>query len=346
MAVLPVGDVLTSIQNGDVRGLYLLYGKDIAAVAAYTAKLIRKLGTEPSAAEKYEGDTLQVSELADAVQQHSMFAERNVIWLHDPNAEEWPAEKLSAVLGVLGDMASCTTVVCSITGFDVCGTKKAPSAKHKKLIDFFTKNGIVCQFEQKTAAQLAKQVSDRAARNGCTISKQNAELLCERCACDTVRLRNELDKLCAYVQSGEITGEAIQLLVAKLPDENAFALARAVVAGNGKAAMAALDQLCAQRAEPVALLSVISMAFLDLYRAKTAQAAGRQQEHITADFPYRGREFAVRNAMRDCAKSTLPKLRACVSILCETDAALKSSRADGRVLIEMAITRMLTAPRE
>ncbi|MBQ8905023.1 MAG: DNA polymerase III subunit delta [Ruminococcus sp.] len=343
MAVLPASEIFTSVQNGDVRGLYLFYGKDVAAVAANTAKLFKKLGADLSAVQKYEGDTLDLNELSDAVTQHSMFADRNVIWLHDPNAEEWSAEKLSALLGVLGDVASCTTVVCSITGFDVCGTKKTPSAKHKKLIDFFTKNGIVCQFEQKTAAQLGKSIAERAAKQGCTISRQNAEHLAELCACDTVRLKNELDKLCAYVQSGEITQDTIRQLVARLPDENAFVLARAVVAGNGKAAMAALDQLCAQRAEPVALLSVISMAFLDLYRAKAAQAAGKHQDHITADFSYRGREFAVRNALRDCAKSSLPKLRACVAILCETDAALKSTRTDGRIQIEMAITKMLTA---
>jgi len=71
--------------------------------------------------------------------------------------------------------------------------------------------------------------------------------------------------------------------------------------------------------------------------------------HIGADTalflppPPSGREFAVRNALRDCAKSSLPKLRACVAILCETDAALKSTRTDGRIQIEMAITKMLTA---
>lgn len=343
MAVISGTELLAAVQGGDARSLYFLYGKDVAAVEAYTAKLLKRLGGDSLSVQKIEGSELDLGALADAVGQLSMFADRNLIWIHDPPAETWSAERMTAFLKLLDGISSATTLVCNITGLDVWGGKKTIAPKYKKLVDYFTKNGQVCCFEQKTAAALGKAVADRAARSGCTISRQNGELLAELCRCDTVRLGNELDKLCAFAAGGEITAETIRLLVAKLPDENAFALARAVVSQNGKAAMEALEQLCAQRQEPVALLSVISMAFLDLYRAKAAQAAGKHQDHITADFPYRGREFAVRNALRDCAKTSLPQLRACMNILCETDASLKSTRTDGRTQIEIAITRMLLA---
>ncbi len=53
----------------------------------------------------------------------------------------------------------------------------------------------------------------------------------------------------------------------------------------------------------------------------------------------------MKNAFRDAGKSSLEQMRACILILRDTDAALKSTRLDGRILIEEAITRMLAVER-
>lgn len=342
MANLTPGDVIKQLQVGSHAGLYYLYGKDVAGVAAFTKRLIKKLDGD---VQKYDGRDLELEQLADAVGQYSMFAQTNVILINDPPAEDWSANRIQSFLKCLEDVPSSTVVICNVTGFDVCGGKKAPTPKHKKLIDFFAKHGVVCNFEAKTAAQLVKPMMERASRSGCSLSRQNAEQIAQLCLCDTMRIGNELDKLCAYAEGGEITGEAISMLVVREDSLNAFALARAVTARNGRAAMEALDTLSQQRNEPVMLLSAITSAFLDLYRAKAAQAAGKHHEHVLEDFSYKGREFAVKNAFRDAGKSSLEQMRACILILRDTDAALKSTRLDGRILIEEAITRMLAVER-
>ena len=313
MANLTPGDMLKQLQTGSHAGLYYLYGRDVAGVAAFTKRLVKKLDGD---VQKYEGRELDLEQQADAVGQYAMFAQNNVILIHDPPAEEWSADRIASFLKILEDVPSSTVVICSVTGFDVCGGKKAPTPKNKKLIDFFAKHGAVCNFEARTAAQLVKPMTERAARSGCTLSRQNAERIAQLCLCDTMRIGNELDKLCAYADGGEITSEAIAMLVAGEESLNAFALAKAVTS-----------------------------AFLDLYRAKAAQAAGKHHEHVLEDFSYKGREFAVKNAFRDAGKSSLEQLRACMLILRDTDTALKSTRVDGRTLIEEAITRMLAVER-
>ncbi len=345
MASLSPTDILKEAQAGTPHSLYYLYGQDVAGVAACTAKLIKKLGVDSMSLQKLDGGTLDLEALADAVSQFSMFSQYNCILINDPPAEDWTADRVTAFLKILTDLPTATVVICNITGFDVCAGKKSPTPKQKKLIDFFNKNGVICNFEAKTPSQLAKPIMERTAKAGCSISKQNAELLAELCLCNTVMLGNELDKLCAYANGGELTGDIIRMLVAKQTDLNAFALARAVVARNGKQAFEALEVLSQDRAEPVMLLSTITSAFLDLYRAKAALAVGKQQTHILQDFSYRGRDFAVKNAIRDSGRISIEQLRCCILILRDTDAALKSSRTDGRILIEAAITRMLLAAR-
>ncbi len=141
----------------------------------------------------------------------------------------------------------------------------------------------------------------------------------------------------------------LNALTAPLPDADAFRLAKAVTGGNGTAAFRLLEALTARAEDSktiLGLLSVLSTAFIDLYRAKLGQGAAKQTETIAADFGYpKNREFAVRNAMRDCGSMTVPQLRTCIRILRETDKSCKSTRTPPRLLLEQAIVRMLRVKR-
>lgn len=46
------------------------------------------------------------------------------------------------------------------------------------------------------------------------------------------------------------------------------------------------------------ILYVLSMSFVDLSRARAAISAGVETSKAAADFGYKGREFAMRNAFR------------------------------------------------
>ena len=86
---------------------------------------------------------------------------------------------------------------------------------------------------------------------------------------------------------------------------------------------------------------MIGGAFTDLYRAKTAMISGRGEGDISADYGYRGREFVIRNALRDCSRIGISKLRYSLGVLSRCDADMKSKRTDQRVLLEEAITKIL-----
>ena len=215
---------------------------------------------------------------------------------------------------------------------------------------FFEKQGVLCICEKRNAIMLAKQITERAKRHGSEIDRRLAEELANRCLCDSTLIHTELDKLLACADGGPITAEMLDALTAALPDADAFRLARAVTGGNGKAAFRLLRDLTAKSEDSktiLGVLTVLSMTFMDLYRAKLGQGAVRQAETIAADFGYpKNREFAVRNAMRDCGSMTVPQLRTCIRILRETDKSCKSSRTAPRLLLEQALVRMLQVRRD
>lgn len=349
MAVVNDKDLVKSIKAGEFSTAYYFYGKDIATLSAYAKRLAQKLlegGEETYNLHRFEGKAFSLSDFSEALEALPMFAEHICILVNDLNAEQLPEADLKFLIESIGTLPPTTSVIFFVTGIElVVSGKKILTAKNKKLIDAVAKIGTVCEFSYKKPAELSRGIIAKAKSQGCTISSANAEYLATLCLCNTLLIDNEMAKLCSYIGAdGEITAETIDILVAKQLDSNAFALARAVTSFNPKQAITLLDELFVQRDEPVAILAALSLAVADLYRARLAINESIPATQVLNDFGYKAnRRFAVDNAFRDARKISVEKLRSCVKIIAQTDALLKSAKADGRLLLEAAIVQMITA---
>ena len=354
MPNLAPNDLLRGFASENPPQRVFLCGEDTAAVVQLEKRILKKLTDgDPLAYTSFDGQAPDLSRMADACTFCPMFQPRNVILMHDLDPDTVPAADIETMLKIWSDLAPQAVVLVVMRTLPAYELKRGEPVflpKFKKIAAFFEKQGVLCICEKKNAIMLGKQIMDRAKRHGCEISRQDAELLANRCLCDSTMIRSELDKLIACADGEQITREMLDALTAALPDADAFRLAREVTAGHGAAALRMLADLTAKSADTqtiLRLLSVISAAFVDLYRAKLGAGCAKQTDAVAADFSYpKSREFAVRNAMRDCGKMTLPQLRTCVRILRETDKSCKSTRTPPRLLLEQAIVRMLRVQRD
>ena len=169
--------------------------------------------------------------------------------------------------------------------------------------------------------------------------RDSAEELVRLCMGNTLILRSELEKLCAYAdKGGTITTAMVREMTSPQLETTTFNLAKAVVSQRPKAAMEELDKLYAMRTNRTFIVHAIASAFLDLYRAAAALRAGKQVSDMKADFGYTF-DFMVQNAFRDCRRLPPERLRACIRVLRELD--LNSSSGEERVMLEAAIVKML-----
>lgn len=353
MPKLNAVDTLREMSTENPSSCCYLCGEDGVAVMQLQKKILKKL-TDGNALSYtvFDGQNLDYDRLAEACMFCSMFQPYNVILIKDLDPDAMAPSMADQLLTLFKELPSHVVVLVVISALIPYEIKRGEPvflAKHKKIAAFFEKNGILCVCEKKNAIQLGKQIQERAKRHGCQIDRREAEMLANRCLCDSTLIHTELDKLMACADGGVITAEMLEALTAVQPDADAFRLARAVTSGDGNTAFLLLNALTAKSEDSktiLSLLAIISGTFTDLYRAKLGQGAAKQQEEVAVDFGYpKNREFAVRNAMRDCKSMTLPQLRACVRILRETDRACKSSRTAPKLLLEQAIVQMLRVPR-
>lgn len=339
-------DLYKQLRAGDIKPCYLFYGKDVATLESVVRRLVAKIMPDDARDLNYHffsGSEFDVSEFADVAASLPMFADRVVAAVNDLNAETVKADDLKFLQKIITEIdPETTTVIIYATGADLCGGKKTLSTKNMKLAENIEKcGGVIVEFAYKHPQELVKYIQGRVEKGGASIPYGAALSLAENCLCNVLMINNEIEKLTAYRAGGEITENDVRELVAGQLDTDAYKLARAVSSGDRNAVFPILSELYSRQQESIPLLSVIGGAFLDLYRAKLALLNGRGEKDIAADYGYRGREFVIKNALRDCSRIPIERLRYCLRVLSDCDIDMKSKKTDQRILLETAITKML-----
>lgn len=339
-------ELVRSIRSERILPCYFFWGADTATCESFAKRLANKLVPAEARDMNYYFfgySDFTVSAFSDVCEMLPAFADRVVAVVNDLNAEALRADDLKQLMDVIcGIDGTTTTVIFYTSGIDLTGGKRSLSSKNKKLADHISKcGGAVTEFAYKKPSELAGYIQKRIGKDGCFISLDAAQHLAQLLGSNILMIDNECDKLSAYTGSGEVTMQAIELLVSGQIDTDAYKLSKAILSGSRAQAFEILDKLYSKESEAIPLLSVISGAVMDLYRAKAAISSSRGESDVANDFSYRGREFAVRNAFRDCRSMSAEKLRYCMSVLSDCDIDMKSKRTDQRVLLEEAITKIL-----
>lgn len=339
-------ELVKSIRAGKILPCYLFWGRDAFTCETITKKLINKLVPDEAKDLNYHffpASGFTCSELADICEAMPMFADRVVAAVNDLNADSLRPDETKRLCDIISGIdPSTTTVIFYATGVDLAAGKKTLSQKNKKLADHIVKcGGGVVEFAYKKPPELVGYIQSRLGKSGCFMSPENAEYLAASQNCNILMINNECDKLASYQGSGEIGHRTIELLVSDSADTDAYKLSKAIVLGRRAEAFDILDRLYSRQAEPMGLLAVISGAVMDIYRAKAAIAGGVNEKAVVEDYGYRGRDFAVKNAFRDCRSMPIEKLRFCLKTLSDCDRDMKSKRTDSKVMLEEAIAKII-----
>lgn len=331
------------LRAGRLARVYYLYGKEPFLVKTYFDRVIKKAVGEDALDFNLVriGGNPDLSLLSDYIDGLPVFAERKVVAVSDLDPEKMDADSFSRLLGIVGDIPETSILLIGITGIAVDEKK----AKTKKLIAAAEKNGTVCRFDFMQASKIAELVVKKAAKSGIVISREDARYLTERVLGNLTLISEETAKLISFVGTGNVIDRpTIDLLVAKQLDTSVYELAAAINAGKRSEAFRIIDDLIFQRVDPIVILSALSGAYLDFYRAKLAKAAGIPPSRAAQDFSYaKNREWVFSKATNAVARLNLGYLRETVEILSRADNLMKSAPIESRTVLEEAAVRLLDA---
>lgn len=333
------------IKSGDYKNAYFIYGEESYLKEYYVNCLIKQLANGPFRDfnyHRFDGKKTALADILKDADQLPMMADYNFVLVSDYPFDKSESD-CKAIKEYLADVPETTILVF---WFDSINVDIKKNSKWKSLEAAFSKAGDSVNLEKRSESEIVKLLVGGCKKRGAVLSADNARYLISFAGNDIKTLLNETEKLCAYVGEGEITKKTIDSNATKCLQAKVFDLSKAIVKSDYEKAFSVLNSLFAAKEEPVSVLAVIANCYVDMYRVKCAKSAGMPFEDVANYYNYKGREFALKNAMRDCSSISVSQLRRSLDAIMAADNSLKSTVADSRLILEETLVKLLMISKE
>ena len=325
------------IKSKEFYPIYLMCGNEDYLKKFYTDTIVAK-NVEPAFEsfnmQKFEGKNLDLSDVFEQASIMPMMSDKRCVVVEDYKLEGINERDF----GLICDYAEASPE----TSIVIFLQKNADFslAKAKKAADIITKHGAVCVLDKRTGNDLIKPLISAASKQNCTLSVQLANYLVSLVGDDSNVLKNELNKICGYAASGEITKNHIDAVAVKTDEAKIYDLTKALMGKDFDKAYKVLHTLLKSKVSPEYILGTIVSTYVDMYRGKVSLSCGGRADELANDFDYGKRAFALTNGARDASRTDLPTLRKCLDVLSEADMKLKKSFDDETIVLEQLMVRL------
>lgn len=340
MAVINEDAFKSRIKSGGLAPIYILFGDDGYLKKMYADKLTKMTADKDDIFNfcRFGGDC-DLQEVYDFLWQLPVMADKKCVILCDYDFERCSKNDFDKLLSLVSD--GCDTALL-IIWFDSLEIDVKKSAKFKKLMSAAEKcGGAAVELNHRRTPELVKMLTDGAAKRGCKMDSAAARCLVENAGEDINTLVNELDKLCHYLPKGEITKATVDYVCVKTPEASVYNLSKQIFMRQSGEALKTLDELFFMRFEPMMILYTVAAPYIDMYRLYALKKGGAEKGELTELYGYKGREFLIDRAAQNLRLFDFNKLSLSFDALVDADRRLKSNGADGRIILEQLVVRLI-----
>lgn len=281
-------------------------------------------------------ETASPDDFLDAVNTAPMFSEYRIVSVTDFSPSLLTAAWQNTLFDYIKSPNSSTILI-----FMFAESASAKSKPFKQLYQIIANHGLIIECMKKNKWELAPLLISYAKKKGKTLTRLQANQCIDRCSNDLQNLTIQLDKVIAYSKTDCIQTEDILMLTTPDLNSTAFDLANLILQKNGQKALHILEELYAQRIDPLQILGALNVSFIDLYRCNYIQRHPQERQNIIDAYGYKGKEFRLKKAEQIGRNYHLSQIKACIDILLETDIKIKTSPVQKTVILETALMQML-----
>ena len=331
--------IKTDIKEKAFAPCYVIFGNDGYLKKQNAENLIKAL-VEPDDVfnfQKFSGET-DLQEVYDAKEQLPMMADKKCVVLKDFDIEGCGKNDFERLLTICSEKSEDTVL---IVWFDRTNLDEKRSERAKKLFSAVEKSGgRSVLINHRQTGELVKMITTAVAKRGATIQSSVARYLVEYVSDDIDTIRNEIEKLCAYVKGGSIDKETVNKVCIRSIEQSVYELSKEILKCNLGTALKILDELFFMRVKPLAILSTVTSVYTDMFRVYAAKGSSVPLSTVKDDFSYGKKDFLLTNASKNLNDISIKQLRLSLEELARADKALKSFSSSDRVVLEQTVVRL------
>ena len=325
----------SALENGTPAKLYLFYGEEHYLMNASLAKLRSLLvddGMSDFNYKRYEGKTLSVRELSDAVDALPVFAERTLIEVHDFEMFKCPEDVRSELIALFDGLPDYVCLVFVYDTIDYSPDKRLKDTKE------LLKNATAVEFCIQDQSKLVRWIRAHFSSEGKKIDSPTAEYLSFVTGGQMSSLANEISKISAYCCSDTVSRSDIDAVVTPVLDAAAFRLTNALADSKYEEAVRILDELLRMKEPAHKIVFFVSMTMRQLLAARFCIENGKKASDLMSMCGIR-RDFQARNLMSSASRMTTQQCRDAV-LLCSDAAYSMNSGGDPEQILKELIAEL------
>lgn len=342
MAIIDESGIKTQIRSKAYSNVYLFCGEESYLKQLYINRIIDRTVDESFKTfnlHTIDGKDATLDMIAECCEALPMMGEYSVTLVNDMPLNKLNATEYAKLTELISDVPKTSILIFWQDTAEVDQKDK----KWAEITKLVSAKGSLVKLSKKTPSELVKILVAGAQKRDCALSSDTAKYLLSVVGDDMTVLLNELDKVCFFTGTGEVTKKAIDAVAVKSLEATTFSLSKYLVSGNFDKAYEMLDILFFRKTEPTLIMGALITAYVDMYRAKVALTNGETATALASSFNYRNKEFRLTNGARSASKLSISQLRNALDILAEADEKLKTGvdASGARLAIEQLMVRLM-----
>lgn len=312
------------LREGKFCPVYLILGPEEYQCREAINLLKGRLTTPDSLAfdfSEFVAGEVRVDEIIEAANTYPMVSKRRLVLVHEADNFEEPEQE--ALVEALPALSPRNTLVISATELD----------HRKRFYRTLRDTACVAEFSKLNGPALEKWAESYIKKQGYKISQEAIKKIADLAGSDLQSLAMEIDKLLLYAGTEKTIPDAIvNDLIRGSREQTIWDLIDAVGRRDRSNALKALANLISMGEPPLRIVSMLARQFRQALIVQEGLQEGIPYKDIgtLAQIP----PFKLQDFIRDARGVNPDSIRRLFVRLAELDRQLKTSGADGRMLLE------------
>ncbi|WP_227934898.1 DNA polymerase III subunit delta [Alkalihalobacillus deserti] len=333
--------VKKEVKRGDIRPIYFMYGTQSYLMEDLVLDIIKQtVGSQddPNVISFSIQDTLLDIAIEEA-ETFPFFGGKKVVVVKDfsiVTAQKQEAKldhDLNRLLEYI-EHPSPEAILIFLTPFEKLDERK-------RITKALKKRSAVVECSPFDDKMLSQWLEVQAAKKGFTFSVDGKERLLERLGPQLLLLVSEMEKLSLYVgNEGVVSGEVVDLLVARSLEQDVFALIDFAVKKQLDKALVIYHDLLKQKEEPLKLLALIARQLRIYYQVKEMSRRSYSQKDMAAQLKLH--PYVVKLASQQISRFEDTQLLRLLEEAADTDYAIKSGKMEKTLAVELLLMKLAT----
>ncbi len=219
--------------------------------------------------------------------------------------------------------------------------KKIKAKKYTEFINTMSENGTSIVVEKITDNILKEVVERKCKENKTKIDTTSINLIVKGANKDIASVINETDKLCAAANYTQIDKKIIDALLIKSLEGSVFDIIDFVAQKRLVTAVERMNTLFDMQNDEVAILSVLSLSFINIHRVKLGIEKGLTYQKVYTDFENKGSDFAYQKAYGNARAFTLEGVEEILDLLLKADILFKSTSVNKKEYLLVLLAQII-----